>query len=272
VRIRLATPVLLLALAAAAEEKPSPTPESKDAAFLTDLYYDADSADGAWGKANGLGLVFRKERGLEVCHVLFFGEGREIVQEKALPVVRKDGTVLIGEVACGWDANAKELSLILPGGRRLPPDGESMIRAALQESPKCRYLLTKFVTAEALAAAEAKDAPKDEEALWKKLCGLDYNLKDFGDAGQGLRFFEDKDGRKCLVVRFGSGVPVTGKSTMGVKIVRNEVTIGERLFRIDPASMSLTEVVKGKKEGKPSFPDRFILDSMLKANEDNGKR
>lgn len=236
-------------------------PAAEDAVPVQ-VFYDPDNARGAWGQSNGLGLLLRVEEGREVCHVLFFGEGLEILEEKRLPVARGKGTVTLGEVACGWDEEAR--TLVLPHGTRLKEgeDGET-VRTALAASAKLRYLLTGHLSAEALAEAEAKDAPKDEAGLWSRLKGTDYVL-DHGFAGQGLRFFEDEEGRKCLVVTFGSGRPVVGRKTVPVILKGNEVLLGERSFLLDPASLSLTETVPGRK-GKPAFPDRGILRSMLKA-------
>ena len=261
-------PVVLVALAfaASAEEKAPVVPRVE---LKKPFYYDEGGAGDTWGKAGyGLGLVFRIEGGKEVCHVLFFGKGLEIT-EKVLPVLRKDDAVTIGGVAC----KTKPLSdsLLLPGGRELHADAGAVVPGALKQAAACRYLLTEHLTAKDLAAAEAKAAPKTEAETWKRLCAQDYLVVPpaFDGPGKSLRFFEDKAGRKCRIVRYGVDAPIAGITEETVTLKGTEVAVGQEVFRLDPPSMSLT--LEKPEKGLTAFPeDRSYLDGMLKA-KDQGK-
>ena len=266
-----AFPVLFLAaLGACAEEAKPPAP----AAAVTRAYVDPTRPDvKVWGDLPGadqLGLLFRTEEGKEVCHLLSLSEcyrSREGVGfDRKVPVRIEGDRMWIGEVACGWDAKTQVLTL--PGGRRLEPDRGGEVLDAIERSPPFRFLATGHLTAESLAAEEAKKAPKTEEETWKRLKGLDYCLEGGHDGlGYGLRFLEEAGARKCTVFRFGSGLPVTGSDTVEAVLKGMELTVAGQTYVIDPATMSLTQ--KGFFE--PAFPDKGRLAALVRMWKGEGK-
>ena len=242
-------------LAVCAEEKSSP--ETELAELKVPFYYNVKEAQDVWGKADAIGLVFRTEKDQEVCHILFFGMGRDIVSEKVLAVVRKENKIVIGDVVCDWRPH--DQAIVLPNSHVIYVDAESVVSTSLKESAKCRYLLTSYLTAEDLVGAEAKKVPKTDEETWKNLCGRKYTRIRSGDgshgAGEGLYFLEDKDGRKCRVVNYGCGVPIVGEETVRVSLKGTQLAIGNRGFRIDLSTLSITQEKPATENNRPTFPD-----------------